>query len=185
MVNEFILKKIVHSCCTARVVSGFQLEYMQNGEWIKWNNGQIIKTGQLPGDDVEMERKIIFTTPFLATEVKIVIPVSEKHNQKWAQGRIEFLIEGPKSAPKKVIKTYNEDGEEEDQEETTEETTTTKETTSTTSGSSSSSGSHGWQRAILDYNSPTYQSSAWGEDNTGNANVNLTSKSKFHNSKEK
>lgn len=136
LVNEFILKKIVHSCCTKRVVSGFQLEYMQNGEWIKWNNGQIIKTGQLPSDDVEMERKIIFTTPFLATEVKIVIPVSEKDQQKWAQGRIEFIIEGPKAPPKKVIKTINEDGEE----ETTEEKTTEGSTTTTTGGGGSSSG---------------------------------------------
>ena len=77
-VNELILKKIVHSCCTKKVVSGVQIEYMQNGEWIKWNNGQIIKTGQLPSDDVEMERKIIFNQPFIATEVKIIIPVSEK-----------------------------------------------------------------------------------------------------------
>ena len=39
-------------------------------------------------------------------------------------------------------------------------------------------------RAILDYHSPTYQSSTWGEGSIGNENVNLTA-SGFHNSKEK
>lgn len=208
MVNEFILKKIVHSCCTSRVVSGIQIEYMQNGEWIKWNNGQIIKTGQLPSDDVEMERKIIFSTPFLATEVKIVIPVSEKQDKKWAQGRLEFLIEGPKAAPKKVVKVVTDDGEEEETTEETKETTSGGSTTTTSGGTttttsssggtttttssstdstttSSSSGSYGWRRAILDYHSPTYQSSTWSETTTGNDNVNLTSTNSFHNSKDK
>lgn len=167
LVNEFILKKIDWSCCRQRTISGIQIEYMQNGEWIKWNNGQIIKTGQTSGDDVNMERKIVFTTPFLATQVKVIIPVSEKSDKKWAQGRFDFSIEGPKSPPKKEVtettggSTTTEGGSSSSTTTTTTTTTTSSSggstTTSSSSGSSSSStGSSGWMRAILDYHSPTY-----------------------------
>ena len=196
LVNEFILKKIDWSCCRQRTISGIQIEYMQNGEWIKWNNGQIIKTGQTSGDDVNMERKIVFTTPFLATQVKVIIPVSEKSDKKWAQGRFDFSIEGPKSPPKKEVtettggSTTTEGGSSSSTTTTTTTTTTSSSggstTTSSSSGSSSSStGSSGWMRAILDYHSPTYQSSHWNDNTVGNDNVNLTSPSGFHNSEDK
>jgi len=128
--KEFILKKAIDTC-TMKVVTGVQIEYKQNDEWIKLNNGQIIKTGQLEEDDVEMERKITFGTPFIATEVKVVIPKSEVgegcDGTKNAQGRIEWLIEGPVHAPKKVVVTAEDDDDTEG--ETTEDETSGKKTT--------------------------------------------------------
>lgn len=64
-VRTMVLKKITHSCCTKRTINGFSLQYLYKGKWINYNNGEIIKTGQLPDDDVDFDRLIEFT-PFIA-----------------------------------------------------------------------------------------------------------------------
>jgi len=123
-VNSMVLKKITHSCCTKRTINGFTLQYLSKGKWINYNNGEIIKTGQLPDDDVDSDRLIEFT-PFTAQQVRITVPRNERSHGS-AQGRIEFLIDGPQTIVKK-----------ETAKNTTSSTGTTKTTTKNDNGTTS------------------------------------------------
>ena len=137
-VASMILKKITHNCCTKRTLNGFTLQYLSHGKWHNYNNGEIIKTGQQPDDDVDLERVIEFT-PFLAQQVRITIPRSERSHGS-AQGRIDFLIDGPIKGTGKTTTTGT--GGSGGSSNTTKTNTTggSSNTTKTTTGGSTTTG---------------------------------------------
>ena len=72
-----------------------------------YRDGAVIKTGQRPSDDSDLERKYTFDPPIVAQKVSLIIP------RKWrsegaVHGRLDYVIKGPveietnKDAPKVV-----------------------------------------------------------------------------------
>ena len=51
--SELIIKKISHKCCTKKTMDGFIISYFDGNDWKMYKEGEVIKTGQLPDDDVD------------------------------------------------------------------------------------------------------------------------------------
>lgn len=71
-ISQLIIKKISHSCCNEKTMNGFRVNYFDGDKWQTYQEGAVIKTGQLPSDDVEKERIIYFDPPFNASKVKLI-----------------------------------------------------------------------------------------------------------------
>lgn len=99
-VSQFIIKKIDHKCCTKKTMDGFIISYYNGNEWTKYNDGQVVKTGQLPDDDVEKERTIEFNPPLRASQIKLTNPRNQRSTDN-SMGRIDFIVNGPKEVEKK------------------------------------------------------------------------------------
>jgi hypothetical protein len=99
-VHQLILKKITHNCCGHKTMNGFIITYFNGSDWLSYNEGDVVKTHQLPEDDPEYERIIAFDPPLLASEIKLTSPSSQR-NDGTAQGRLEYLITGPVADPEK------------------------------------------------------------------------------------
>lgn len=106
-VHQLILKKIVHSCCGLKTMNGYIVSYFNGREWKEYDEGKVVKTHQIPEDDPEYERMIVFDPPLLASEVKLTNPRSERSDGS-AQGRFEFMIVGPKGDPEKEARESDE-----------------------------------------------------------------------------
>ena len=99
-VHQLILKKITHACCSQKTMNGFIITYFNGSDWQQYNEGDVVKTHQLPEDDPEYERIIAFDPPLLASEIKVTNPTNQRSHGS-AQGRIEYLITGPVADPEK------------------------------------------------------------------------------------
>ena len=88
-----IFQKLNHNCCKKRLIHGFKVQYFNGKKWIWYNDGEIIKTHQYKYDSYDLERNIEFSPSFLASEVKIILPVSERDSS--AHGRYDFLVVPP------------------------------------------------------------------------------------------
>jgi len=91
--KSMIFQKSGDSCCKKRLVNGFRVQYFNGKKWVWYNNGDIVKTHQYKFDSYELERNIEFSPSFLATEIKIIIPLSERTNS--AHGRYDFVVVAP------------------------------------------------------------------------------------------
>jgi hypothetical protein len=90
-----------------RTIDGFQIQYYNGKEWVMYKDGQVMKLGQLPSDDKNLERKVTFDPPFYAQKVSVIIP-RKWRNEGPVHGRLDFMIKGPvepeteTDAPKKI-----------------------------------------------------------------------------------
>lgn len=91
--KSMIFQKSGHSCCKKRLIHGFKIQYFNGKKWVWYNNGEIVKTHQYKYDSLQLERNIEFEPTFLASEIKVIIPLSERTNS--AQGRYDFLVVPP------------------------------------------------------------------------------------------
>ena len=89
-VTQMILKKRGDKENLKKIIEKFQLAYFNGSQWIEYNNGDGIKTGQLADDSGEKERKIDFI-PFLATKVRIVVSRGNR-NSNQIFGRLDFVV---------------------------------------------------------------------------------------------
>ena len=78
-------------------MDGFIVSYFDGTEWKKYKGGNVVKTGQLPEDAVDLERHIIFDPPIIAQKIKLTNPRKERSSNA-AMGRIEFMVVGPAEA---------------------------------------------------------------------------------------
>ena len=99
-VHQLVLKKIVHNCCGQKTMDGFVITYFNGSDWVKYNEGHVVKTHQLPEDDPEYERIIAFDPPLKASEFKMTNPREERSHGS-AQGRFDLLVTGPIADPEK------------------------------------------------------------------------------------
>jgi hypothetical protein len=97
-VTEIILKKIEHKCCHKSTMDGLIVTYYYKNEWHEYNGGAVIKTGQMPDDDVSKERVITLNPPIKASMVKLTNPRKERSTND-AQGRFDLMIRGPVEKP--------------------------------------------------------------------------------------
>ena len=90
-VKQFVVAKRGDKCCPERLISQVKFEYSVDGStWLQYNNGEIFETGQLVTDDINVFRTIDFT-PFQATKVKFIVPVSPT-NHRYVHGRFEYML---------------------------------------------------------------------------------------------
>ena len=73
-VSQVIFKKRFQDGSLQRTIDGFQIQYFNGKEWVFYKNGEVMKLGQLPGDDKDLERSVTFDPPFTAQKVSVVIP---------------------------------------------------------------------------------------------------------------
>lgn len=99
-VHQLILKKITHNCCGQKTMNGFVITYFNGSDWVKYNEGGVVKTHQLPEDGPDYERIIVFDPPLKASEIKLINPRDERSDGS-AQGRFDFLVTGPIADPEK------------------------------------------------------------------------------------
>jgi len=142
--TSIVLKKIDHKCCREATMDGFIVSYYYRNEWHQYNDGAVVKTGQMPEDAVTKERIIELNPSIKASMIKLTNPRNERSTND-AQGRVEIIVKGPveKSNDKPKVE--------------------------------------GGQRAILDLDSKTKQSSQWGSNWGGAQASSLESKTGFYN----
>lgn len=92
-VKSLILQKNGNHALAKKLITGFKVQYFNGKKWVWYKNSEIIKTHQYQFDSLELERTIEFSPSFLASEIKIVIPVTERTIS--AQGRYDFLVIPP------------------------------------------------------------------------------------------
>ena len=89
-VTQMILKKRGDKEGLKKVIEKVNLDYFNGTAWIEYNNGDGIKTGQLPDDDGEKERKLDFV-PFLASKVRMKVSRGNR-NSNQIYGRLDFMV---------------------------------------------------------------------------------------------
>lgn len=79
-------------------MDGFKISYYYKNQWHEYEDGKVIKTGQMPDDDVNKERKIQLDPPIKASMLKLINPRNERSSND-AQGRYDLIIRGPVEKP--------------------------------------------------------------------------------------
>jgi len=84
-------------------MNGFIVTYFNGSDWLKYNEGEVVKTHQLLEDDPEHERFISFDPPIRASEIKLTNPKAQRSHGS-AQGRLDFVVTGPVADPEKLAR---------------------------------------------------------------------------------
>lgn len=89
-VHQLILKK--RACCNYYdfLIELIQIEFYDGSNWLQYDNGAMIATGQLVEDVFEKERSIDFTL-IKATKVRFISPASGRPSNV-AVGRLDFML---------------------------------------------------------------------------------------------
>ena len=103
--KSMLLQKSGHKCCRTRLINGFKIQYFNGKKWVWYNNGETIKTHQYKWDSKTLEREFTFQPSFLATEIKVILPRSERDSS--AQGRYDFYVVPPSESA--VVKPIDKD----------------------------------------------------------------------------
>jgi len=73
-VTSLIMKKRIFSGTDEKTIDGVTVEYYDGKDWVSYMNGDVMKLGQLPADDSDVERTISFEPSFTAQKVRVTIP---------------------------------------------------------------------------------------------------------------
>jgi len=92
-VTQLVLKKRKDKCCNQRLILGVIIEYFDGQEWVNYDDGKALPTGQSKEDGNEKERFVIFNS-FLASKVRVRIP-RKYSNVAPVHGRFDFIVVGP------------------------------------------------------------------------------------------
>jgi len=68
------MKKRIFSGTDEKTIDGVTVEYYDGKDWVSYMNGDVMKLGQLPADDSDVERTISFEPSFTAQKVRVTIP---------------------------------------------------------------------------------------------------------------